>query len=63
MARLSKRVKQLEMEREMLKSHDLVRTGKHGAEALFGLMKAYQAKYPVRVMSRVLKVSASGSCA
>ncbi len=37
-----------------------VRTGKYGAEALFGFMKAYQAVYPVRVMGRVLKVSTSG---
>ncbi len=61
MTRLRKRVKQLEMEREILsKSHGLVRAGKHGAEALFGFVKAYQAKYPIRTMCRVLKVSASG---
>ncbi len=42
-------------------SRRLGRAGKLGAEALYGFMKAYQAVHPVRVMSRVLELSASGS--
>ena|GEM_PF-2654006 len=53
---------QLKLEREMLsKSRGLVRTGdRTELEALFGFMKANQATYPVRVMGRLLGVSASG---
>ena len=43
------------------KSRGLVCTGDRGEfEAIFGFMKAHQATHPVRVMSRLLGVSASG---
>ena len=54
--------RQLRLEREILaKSRGLVGTGDRGElEAIFDFMKAHQATYPVRVMSRLLGVSASG---
>ncbi|HLT89585.1 MAG TPA: IS3 family transposase [Woeseiaceae bacterium] len=47
--------------RDLVKSRGLVRSG-DGAEfeAVFEFMKAHQATYPVRVMGRLLGVSASG---
>ena len=44
-----------------VKSHGLVRTGDRAEhEALYGFVNANQATYPVRVMCRLLGVSASG---
>ena len=47
--------------RDLVNSRGLVRTGDRAEhEAVFGFMKANQATYPVRVMGRLLGVSASG---
>ena len=62
MTKLRKRVRELEMEREHLKkSRSLVRSGNEcRSEQIFGLVKPYQAQYPVRNLCQILGVSSSG---
>ena len=62
MTKLRKRVRELEMEREHLKkSRNLVRSGNEcRSEQIFGLVKAYQAQYPVWNLCQILGVSSSG---
>ena len=62
LTQLRRENRQLKLEREILsKAAGLVRTGDRAEhEAIFGFMKANQATYPVRVMGRLLGVSASG---
>ncbi|MGH8239512.1 MAG: IS3 family transposase [Steroidobacteraceae bacterium] len=62
LVRLRRENKRLKLEREILgKSCGLVRPGERAQyQALFGFVKANQARYPVRMMCRLLKVSVSG---
>jgi transposase len=57
---LRRKVKQMELEKEILGSCGLVRKGVDYASEAYGFVKANQAHFPVATMCRVLEVSRSG---
>ncbi len=56
---LKKRIRELEMENEFLKSRSLLRK-RAGVKARYQLMLAEKGNYPMRMMARILEVSRSG---